>query len=121
MKAAYYPSEAEMNQFFKANPTSCIHMIAERYSTLHYYEPLATWAISLANPDSGNQTKVDLSQWSTRPYSVKLALRTAEGRSLGVAELEVTPPMTRTLSHECEGDELSDSSDEEELTKTDTK
>jgi hypothetical protein len=68
----------------------------------------------------------DFSEWSTRPYSIKVGLRTREGRNLGKAELEVIPPMTRTLSHEntTEGGYSSESdysSDEEALMKIDTR
>ena len=97
IKAAYYPTIAEMNQFFTTNPTACVRKISDE-CVLKYYEPLANWAIEIKDLEV-TKDPFSFKEWSTRPYSNKVGLRTNEGRNLGKAEIEIIPPMTRTLCH----------------------
>jgi hypothetical protein len=80
---------------------------------LRYYEPLATWAIEIKDLEATAEQKAfSFKEWSARPYSSKVGLRTNEGRNLGKAELEIIPPMTRTLVHQNEKGSSSGGSDD---------
>jgi hypothetical protein len=63
-----------------------------------YYEPLSQWAVTFSEPDESVEPKGYKSQdWNAEAYGMSFNLVAKSGGDMGLAVLEFTPPLTKTI------------------------
>lgn len=66
--------------------------------SVSYYEPLSLWTIKLAEPPANEGGKLkSVEDWEPQAYTTNFIVTDKSGMEVGLATLEYTPPMTRTV------------------------